>query len=349
MKPFFVILWCFLGLGLSAQQFESKTLYFDGHQRLYDVYVPASYDGTLAYPLIFNFHGGNGDIASQVYTSDMRPLADTAHFIAVYPQALEDPNDGNSTNWIHKDPTTHDDVNFIEVLLDTLSADYNVDAQRIYACGYSLGGEFTFEVLCRLNSRIAAASAVARTMQQYTYDNCNPVHPTGFQTILGTDDGISLYNGVSYMGVSYYVSADDMHAFWANHNNADAVPVETALPDSDPTDGSTVDRRRWENGDQCVTVEELRVNGGGHDWPGTFGNMDINATNEIWNFVSRYDLNGLIDCTTSSIAEDQRLYSNRQLIRVLDVLGKEVKIQPYQPLFYQYDDGTVEKKMMIEK
>jgi hypothetical protein len=140
-----------------------------------------------------------------------------------------------------------------------------------------------------------------------------------------------------------------MHAFWANYNNADAVPVEMALPDSDPTDGSTVDRRRWENGDQCVAVEELRVNGGGHDWPGTFGNMDINATNEIWNFVSRYDLNGLIDCTTSSIAEDQRPYSNRQLIRVFDVLGKEVKIQPYQPLFYQYDDGTVEKKMMIEK
>ena len=29
--------------------------------------------------------------------------------------------------------------------------------------------------------------------------------------------------------------------------------------------------------------------------------MDINATQEIWSFVSKYNLNGLIDCNTSII------------------------------------------------
>ena len=45
----------------------------------------------------------------------------------------------------------------------------------------------------------------------------------------------------------------------------------------------------------------MRVNGGGHDWPGSFGNLDISSDNEIWNFVSRFDINGLIDCNTASI------------------------------------------------
>lgn len=43
--------------------------------------------------------------------------------------------------------------------------------------------------------------------------------------------------------------------------------------------------------------------GGGHDWPGTTGNMDIDATTEIWNFVSLFDINGLIECETLSVNE----------------------------------------------
>ena len=30
------------------------------------------------------------------------------------------------------------------------------------------------------------------------------------------------------------------------------------------------------------------VFGGGHTWPGAWGNMDISASEEIWKFFSRY-------------------------------------------------------------
>ncbi|SVD61154.1 uncharacterized protein METZ01_LOCUS414008, partial [marine metagenome] len=30
---------------------------------------------------------------------------------------------------------------------------------------------------------------------------------------------------------------------------------------------------------------------GGHDWPGSYGNMDINASEEIWSFFSQYTFN----------------------------------------------------------
>ena len=81
------------------------------------------------------------------------------------------------------------------------------------------------------------------------------------------------------------------------------APLITQLPDSNTSDDSSVERLTWEEGDGCVSVEHLKVIGGGHDWPGSFGNMDIDATQEIWQFVSQYDLDGLIECATTSTNE----------------------------------------------
>ena len=287
-----------------CQSYISQTIQYDGETRQYEVYVPEIYNGTVSVPLVFSFHGGSGTAAEQIGIGDLSSYADTANFIAVYPQALPDPNDGGSTNWIHKDPTTVDDVLFIDALIDVLADTYQIDLNRIYACGYSLGGEFTLSLACRLNSRIAAIGAVARTMQTYTYNNCSPVHPTGVMTILGTADGISNYDGVFFGGEQYYVSAAEMHSFWASQNNCNANAVTTLVPDINATDGSTVERNTWSTAEGCAYVEELKVIGGGHDWPGSFGNADINATAELWQFLSRYNLNGLIDCTTTSLNEE---------------------------------------------
>ena len=40
--------------------------------------------------------------------------------------------------------------------------------------------------------------------------------------------------------------------------------------------------------------------------------------------------------------------SNRELKNVVDILGREVNPEKNQPLFYIYDDGTVEKRIVIE-
>jgi polyhydroxybutyrate depolymerase len=120
-------------------------------------------------------------------------------------------------------------------------------------------------------------------------------------TILGTADEASNYNGVFFGGEQYYVSAAEMHSFWASQNNCNANAVTTLVPDINATDGSTVERNTWSTAEGCAYVEELKVIGGGHDWPGSFGNADINATAELWQFLSRYNLNGLIDCTTTSL------------------------------------------------
>tara|TARA_E500000331_G_scaffold130324_1_gene127577 strand:- start:882 stop:2033 length:1152 start_codon:yes stop_codon:yes gene_type:complete len=286
---------------LTAQTLLNQTLLHDGNNREYAVYIPASYDGSQAVPLLFNFHGGGGNIAGHLSSVDMRPIADTANFILVYPQAVPDPGNGGSTSWMHKAPTTFDDVPFVEAMIDAIAAEYMIDNNRVYVCGYSLGGEFTYELACSLNNRIAAAGAVARTMQGETFNNCAPQHPTGVITILGTADGISDYNGITFNGIQYYMSAAETNEYWATANNCDANPTMSTVANTNTSDGSTVERYTWADASGCTYVEHLKVINGGHDWPGVFGNMDIDASQEIWNFVSGYDLSGLIGCATNSI------------------------------------------------
>ena len=40
--------------------------------------------------------------------------------------------------------------------------------------------------------------------------------------------------------------------------------------------------------------------------------------------------------------------SKAKLIKKVDLLGRETKGKKNQPLFYIYDDGTVEKRIVIE-
>ena len=80
----------------------------------------------------------------------------------------------------------------------------------------------------------------------------------------------------------------------------------TNIPNTDPNDGSTVEKYSWSDANGCTYVEHFKVIGGGHDWPGVFGNMDIDASQEIWKFVSKYDLTGFIDCSSSSVNEMQQ-------------------------------------------
>jgi len=325
---------CLMGMVqpiLIAQQLLEKTLLHDGETRAYTVYIPTNYQADSPLPLLFNFHGGAGDIESQIKIADMRPIADTAGFILVYPQALPDPNADGATIWTHKTPTIVDDIFFVEAMIDILATEYSIDESRVYACGYSNGGEFAFELACRLSHRIAAIGVVARSMFIETFNNCAPEHPTAIVTIHGTKDD---YEGITFAGITYYPALAEVNNYWASFNNTDATPTIMELPDINTTDATTVEHYSWPNGDGCVTIEHFKVINGGHDWPGSFGNMDIDASLEIWNYVAEYDINGLISCQTTSIVDEPtsqtfRIYPN-PVNNFLIIETEEIKNKTYQ-------------------
>ena len=226
------------------------------------------------------------------------------NFILVYPEATTDPSTG-SISWIDKatNGAPRDETNFIDAIINLISRDYSVDSDRIYACGYSEGGIFSYELACRLNNKIAGIASVSGSMLSESersnlgFSSCSPQHPTAIMLIPGTDDtnAHSLYQGccLGWNLDSYYLSANEITEYWTNFNSTDNNPSVSDVTNTSTLDGSTIQRKIWLNGDGGVEVQELKVIGGAHDWPGTSGNMDIEANNEIWQFLSKFDKNGV--------------------------------------------------------
>ena len=53
--------------------------------------------------------------------------------------------------------------------------------------------------------------------------------------------------------------------------------------------------------EDCIEIDFYKVNGGGHDWPGAFGNMDIVSHEVIWDHLKEYNMEGQMSCATSRI------------------------------------------------
>ncbi|MHA7057425.1 T9SS type A sorting domain-containing protein [Aquimarina sp. M1] len=272
---------CFTTITAHAQQVINATLQNDGRTRQYRLYVPASYDATKPAPLILNFHGFTNNIDIQYNQSDFRQLAEDNQFIFVTPQGLG----GFFSGWAINNNFggNEDDLGFSDALIDKIQEDYNINEKRIYATGFSNGGFFSYRLACELSPRIAAVASVAGSMTRVWIDNnqCQPQHPTAVLQITGTNDNVISING---NGTNEPIQ--NVMEYWAAVNNADTTPDVIQLGG-----GST--RSIWDNGDNGVTAEFIRVQGKGHSWNG--GN--VSTSQEVWNFFSRFDIDGALDST----------------------------------------------------
>ena len=280
-----------------SQQTINASITHGGIQRDYILYVPANYTGTTAVPLILNFHGYTSNANDQMWYGDFRAIADTAGFLIVHPQGtLYQGNTHWNVTGLYPGSTV-DDLGFTSSLIDSISANYNINASRIYSTGMSNGGYMSFYLACQLSNKIAAIASVTGSMTPTMTNACNPQHSTPALKIHGTSDATVPYNGNTWTN-----SIINVAQYWANYNNSTITPTITNLPDINLLDNSTVEHYLYPNGNNGSTVEHFKVIGGGHTWPGniiggTGTNYDINASAEIWRFFSKYDINGL---TTSA-------------------------------------------------
>ena len=77
---------------------------------------------------------------------------------------------------------------------------------------------------------------------------------------------------------------------------------------------------------------------------GLFENQIDSATNQQGSGFVTYKYHYSAFASTS--IQDYSI--NRELLKVTDLLGREVKEKTNKPLFYIFDDGTVEKRITVE-
>ncbi len=293
----------FLSFSCFSQQTINGTIMHDGILRSYKLYVPSIYNVNTAVPLLFNFHGYTSNSNEQMIYGNFRNIADTANFLVVHPQGTLDVNNTTHFN-VGWGGSSVDDVGFTEALLDSLSAAYSIDQNRIYAVGMSNGGFMSFRLACDLSAKIAAVGSVTGSMTPSTLGNCNASHPMPIIQIHGTTDPTVPYNG----SAGWTASITNVLNHWATFNNCSSVPTVVNVPNTNALDGSTVEKYTYENGDNCSEVVHFKVTNGQHTWPGSIINLagtnfDINASVEIWNFLSKYDIFGLITCNPAIVEE----------------------------------------------
>ena len=298
------------------------------YRRPYLVHLPPAYNGTVPFPVVIVLHGGGGNKeAARKMTcpngnlDDPRCLdrvTDCEGFITVYP-------DGTSGMTFENVRTFNagggydgyecvsgpacgskvDEFRYFSDLLDTLEREYTIDPARIYVTGHSNGGALTHRLACELSHRIAAIAPVASGNQFSAIDHCSPLRSIPVLEIHGTEDRCWPYQGGPQtcggrQSSASYFPIPDTVAGWASRNGCRPSPIVENLPDNDPADGTTVTRMSYQGCSNGGDVQHLRINGGGHTWPGGSAALhpwivgrisrDLHANKVIWEFFKAHPM-----------------------------------------------------------
>jgi len=265
--------------------------------RGYTVHLPPSYNRRQRHPVVIDLHGGGGNKAAARLQAcpDQDPespacldrVADCEGFIVVYPDgSFESPlvknirtfNAGGGLGGYvcvsgYACQENIDDVRFFSDLLDVLEKEYRIDPKRVYVTGLSNGAAMSHRLACVLSERIAAIASIGGGNQYATGEECVPARSVPVLVIHGTADHCFPYDGgyercSSSQPYGFRVAVQDTIAGWVSRNGCGSTPAVVDWADHDPVDGTTVTELIYPGCSNGGDVVLLRINGGGHTWPG---------------------------------------------------------------------------------
>jgi len=259
-------------------------------RRAYDVYLPADYSPARPAPVVLAIHGGGGNARAAARTSCsggdvdgedcLHAMARREGVAVVYPNgsgARLFPDvrtwnaGGGAQGWqcvsgrACEDGV--DDIAYFRALLDDLERWVAVDARRVHATGLSNGGAMSHRLACQLADRIASIAAVGGANQYATTASCAPPRPVPVMQIHGSADPCWPFEGgeaaCAQRDDMAKISVDASMRIWATVNGCGAPGPAEALASEK---GIETLRIRWA-GCRAETIL-IRVEGGGHVWPG---------------------------------------------------------------------------------
>lgn len=248
----------------SFWSFSQENIQVNGVSRNMIVHAPSGLEANR--PLVISLHGLNQSADYQKSTTQWESLGETEKFVVVYPDAI-------NSSW---DISGDRDVDFIVAVIDDMSDRFNIDRNRVYVTGFSMGGMMSYHTANKIADKVAAIGPVSG------YLFANPVsssRPMPIIHIHGTTDDVVRYSGVA--GVLEK---------WRGWNECPSTST-TIQPYPSNRPGSSATYQKWEacNNSDVVLISLANK---GH-WHSN-DNVSVHSTKEIWNFVKNYSLGPVV-------------------------------------------------------
>jgi polyhydroxybutyrate depolymerase len=241
------------------------TIGVGGRDRVYRLHKPSGLPASAS--LVVVLHGGFGSAyqAERAYGWDQ--LADSAKFIAVYPEGVKRAWNVNGGGCCGRPAQENiDDVAFISAIVANVAKNLGIDASRVYATGMSNGGIMSYTLACN-TTLFAAIGPVAGTQ----LDPCRSPHPVSVMAIHGTADPMVPYGGGPGHGFAHVNGppVPELNALWRKLDQCQA-PGEATDGQVTTSTAGCVDGR---------SVALVTIADGGHHWP------DFAAA-KLWEFFA---------------------------------------------------------------
>ncbi len=231
---------------------EQHTIQVGDRFRTYLAYVPAKLPPRPGLILVLHGSNINGNTIRTWTAYEFDKLADRYGFIVLYP-------DGYKQNWndcrinapfLAKQENI-DDVGFMRALVERFQTCQSVDSTKIYAFGYSNGGQMALRLAIEEPRLVAAVTAIGANLPTPDNFSCGGQGPTArIMLVNGTADPIMPFKGgeVTLFGFASrgtVLSARATATYFATRNGLLGAPVATTFTAQPNARGLPISQLSW--------------------------------------------------------------------------------------------------------
>ena len=266
-------------------QVITDSLLIEGHYRTFNYNNPGNDERSN---LMFVMHGSGGNGKDMMKsTARLEAKAKAEKFLLVYPDGYQ--HYWNECRKAATSTANIENINenaFFEGMIDYFISKFHINRNKVFAAGTSGGGHMAYKLALTMPEKIKAVTAIIANLPDTNNMDCIEIKsPIPIMIINGTADPLNPYKGgmmvVGNVTMGYVRSTDRTFKYFANLAGYEGEPVKEILPDSDPSDGRTIEHYRYKKKGKPEVVL-LKVIGGKHDYP-----KDIDVHEEAWKFFKR--------------------------------------------------------------
>jgi polyhydroxybutyrate depolymerase len=251
-----------------ASSYGDDCIEHAGYYRCWDIHVPKGVTGSV--PLVIDLHGHSSSPSRQRAFSGFESLADSEGFIVVWPYGLCESWNSGAACCPPANEDKIDDVGFLRKMVEKVSGQHDIDANRIYVTGLSNGASMAQRLANEASDIIAAAACMSLHLLVPEAADYTPV---SVMIIYGNKD-LDIY------APEAFITAKENFNKWKTMNDCTGSYVETWK------DGDSV---AWTYQD-CADDTEVTIvtlDGAGHIlYQGQ--QTEVDTTRMAWEFMKRF-------------------------------------------------------------